>query len=412
MGALLLGSLAWGGTAYAAPNAATGISSVQQEGACTGVVKDATGVTVIGASVLVKGTTNGVITDIDGNFRLNNVKPGDIIQISYIGYVTQEIKWEGKPLNIIMREDTELLDEVVVVGYATVKKANLTGAVSAVDSEVLEERPITNLGQGLQGTIPNLIITTNPQPGSGSSFNVRGTTSLNGGSPLVLVDGVEMDPNLINPQDVASVSVLKDAASASIYGARAAYGVVLITTKGGKKNQPTRVSFDASVSFNSPTTRPSYMDSMEYATWMNTANMNTTLLISGYFFRFFIPLMCGRYISPSGLDHVRSVYLIPRPILHGRYISPRVPDPASQYILPRIVGCQIFRSFLLTLHPAPHFLHASRLTISTLASLYLCIPHLTLSAPRVSLARHLRSLIPPPLRRRSCEHKIIYFFIL
>ena len=293
LGALLLGSLAWGGTAYAAPNAATGISSVQQEGACTGVVKDATGVTVIGASVLVKGTTNGVITDIDGNFRLNNVKPGDIIQISYIGYVTQEIKWEGKPLNIIMKEDTELLDEVVVVGYATVKKANLTGAVSAVDSEVLEERPITNLGQGLQGTIPNLIITTNPQPGSGSSFNVRGLTSLNGGSPLVLVDGVEMDPNLINPQDVASVSVLKDAASASIYGARAAYGVVLITTKGGKKNQPTRVSFDASVSFNSPTTRPSYMDSMEYATWMNTANMNTN----------------GRNIfSQEEMDHIQAYY--------------------------------------------------------------------------------------------------------
>lgn len=118
------------------------------------------------------------------------------------------------------------MDEVVVVGYATVKKANLTGAVSAVDDKVLADRPIVNLGQGLQGTIPNLNITTSGKPGAGSSFNVRGETSINGGSPLVLVDGVQMDPNLINPQDVASVSVLKDAASASIYGARAAYGVI------------------------------------------------------------------------------------------------------------------------------------------------------------------------------------------
>lgn len=111
----------------------------------------------------------------------------------------------------------------------------MTGAVSALGEEMLADRPITDLGQGLQGAIPNLNITTSGQPGSGSSYNVRGETSINGGSPLVLVDGVEMDPNLINPADVASVSVLKDAASASIYGTKAAYGVVLITTKGGKR---------------------------------------------------------------------------------------------------------------------------------------------------------------------------------
>ena len=267
--AFLLASFAIGGTVLAAPSESQGIRAVQQDGTCTGVVKDATGETIIGASVLVKGTTNGVITDIDGNFQLRNVKPGDIIQISYVGFTTQEIKWDGKPLNVILREDTEILDEVVVVGYATVKKANLTGAVSAVDEEVLESRPIVNLGQGLQGTIPNLNITTSGQPGQGTTFNVRGETSINGGSPLVLVDGVEMDPDLINPQDVASVSVLKDAASASIYGARAAFGVVLITTKGGRKNQPTRVSLDASISWNSPTTRPEYMNSMEYVNWMN-----------------------------------------------------------------------------------------------------------------------------------------------
>lgn len=251
------------------------VKHTQQTSTCKGVVKDSQGETVIGASVVVKGTSNGTITGLDGDFSLSNVKKGDIIQISFVGYQTLEITFKGNPINVTLREDSQALEEVVVVGYGTQKKANLTGAVSAVTDEVLAERPIVNLGQGLQGTIPNLNITTSGQPGSGSTFNVRGETSINGGSPLVLVDGVEMDPNLINPQDVASVSVLKDAASASIYGSRAAYGVILITTKGGKKNQPTRVSLDASVSFNSPTTRPSYMDSMEYASWLNAANTTT-----------------------------------------------------------------------------------------------------------------------------------------
>ena len=249
--------------------------AVQQNGICKGVVKDAKGETIIGASVLVKGTSNGAITGIDGDFTLNDVKNGDVIQISYVGFTTQEVVWKGQPLAVTLREDSKALEEVVVVGYATVKKENLTGAVSAVDDKVLASRPIVNLGQGLQGTIPNLNVSTSSQPGKGSSFNVRGETSINGGSPLVLVDGVQMDPNLINPQDVASVSVLKDAASASIYGARAAYGVILITTKGGRKDMPTQVSFDASISFNSPTTRPDYMNSMEYANWLNTAGMTT-----------------------------------------------------------------------------------------------------------------------------------------
>ena len=174
-----------------------------------GVVVDQNGETVIGASVVVKGTTNGTITGLDGDFSIPNVKKGDVIVVSYVGYMNSEIIWEGKPLKIALKEDSKTLDEVVVVGYATVKKANLTGAVSAVDDKVLADRPIVNLGQGLQGTIPNLNITTSGQPGKGSSFNVRGETSINGGSPLVLVDGVQMDPNLINPQDVASVSVLR-----------------------------------------------------------------------------------------------------------------------------------------------------------------------------------------------------------
>ena len=161
IGMLLLCMALGIGTVRALPSGGVaGIQGTQQAGTCTGVVKDVTGETIIGASVVVKGTSNGVITDIDGNFQLRNVKPGDIIQITYVGFIPQEVEWEGKPLNVILKEDTELLDEVVVVGYATVKKANLTGAVSAVDEEVLESRPIVNLGQGLQGTIPNLNITT------------------------------------------------------------------------------------------------------------------------------------------------------------------------------------------------------------------------------------------------------------
>ena len=267
---LVIGALGFPATLQAKTGMEVSSPEMVQE-RVTGTVTDASG-PVIGATVMQKGTTNGTITDMDGKFSLDGVKKGDVIQITYIGYIMQEITYTGKPIKVTLVEDSKKLDEVVVVGYATVTKANLTGAVSAVDSKVLEDRPIINLGQGLQGTIPNLNITTSGQPGKGSTYNVRGETSINGGSPLVLVDGVEMDPNLINPQDVASVSVLKDAASASIYGARAAYGVILITTKTGKKNMPTQVSLDASISFNSPTTRPSYMNSMEYANWMNAAN--------------------------------------------------------------------------------------------------------------------------------------------
>ena len=240
-----------------------------------GTVLDNTGLPIIGANILIEGTTTGTVTDFDGNFELTAPANASIV-VSYIGYNKQIVPLKGqKKLRIVIIEDTQALDEVVVVGYATVKKANLTGAVSSVDSKVLEDRPITNLGQGLQGSVSNLNVTTSGRPGEGASFNIRGNMSLSGGSPLILVDGVEMDPNLINPQDVKSVSVLKDAASAAIYGSRAAYGVMLITTKSGKKNQDLKITFDASVSFNSPTSRPKYMESVDYATYMNAASQMT-----------------------------------------------------------------------------------------------------------------------------------------
>jgi TonB-dependent SusC/RagA subfamily outer membrane receptor len=165
-----------------------------------------------------------------------------------------------------MTSETELLDEIVVVGYGTQKKVNLTGAVESVSGSVLENRPITNIGQGLQGIVPNLNITMNNggAPGGASNFNIRGTTSLNGGSPFNLVDNVQMDANLVSPEDIESISVLKDAASAAIYGARAAYGVILITTKKGKMNQKPIVQLSTTAYWQNPALSFHNVNSMDF----------------------------------------------------------------------------------------------------------------------------------------------------
>ena len=274
VGMLLFLASMYGGVANAIPvENVAGIETIQQNGTATGVVKDALGEAVIGASVVVKGTTNGTITDFDGNFSLSGLKKGDIIQISFVGYQTQEIAWNGQALNVVLKDDAQALEEVVVVGYGTQKKANLTGAVAAVGGEVLENRPITNIGQGLQGVVPNLNVSMNSggAPGATSSFNIRGTNSLNGGSPLVLVDGVQMDPNLVNPDDVASISVLKDAASASIYGARAAYGVILITTKKGQSGKP-KVTLSATGYWQNPAKEMHNVNSVDFLKMKDLAN--------------------------------------------------------------------------------------------------------------------------------------------
>ena len=241
----LMGSLS--GAAYAAPSLANAddVKITQQTQTATGVVKDAMGETVIGASVVVKGTTNGTITDFDGNFSIPGVKKGDIIQISFVGYQTQEIVWEGKPLNVVLKDDTQALEEVVVVGFGSQKKADLTGAVSQVKmDEVLGDRPVINATAALQGTMPGLMVSGSSSPGQSKTFNIRGDLSINGGSPLVLIDNVEGDLSALNPDDIESVSVLKDAASSAIYGARAACGVILVTTKRPKND--TRFTFNYS----------------------------------------------------------------------------------------------------------------------------------------------------------------------
>ena len=250
--------------------------SSQQQKSVSGKVTDSTGAPLPGVSVVIKGTTIGIITDMDGTYNLQKVPTDATLVFSFVGMKTQEISIGGKSsINVTLEEETVGIEEVVAVGYGTQKKVNLSGAVAAVKGDVLENRPITNIGQGLQGVIPNLQVNqSNYAPGQGTSFNIRGYTSLNGGGPLILIDGVVQDPNLLNPDDVESVSVLKDAASAAIYGARAAYGVVLITTKKGKKEQRPTLNVTTSLSTTEATNIPEYTDSWQYITYMNNASKN------------------------------------------------------------------------------------------------------------------------------------------
>ena len=267
-----------GGTAFALPS--MGIDDVkmtQQDGTCTGVIKDTTGETVIGASVVIKGTTNGTITDFDGKFSLSGANKGDVIQISFVGYVTQEVVWDGKPLNVILKDDTQTLEEVVVVGFGTQKKVNLTGAVSTVGAKELASRPVNSVTDALQGTVAGMNFSTSSSGGTlnaSKDINIRGIGSIGKGSstsPLVLIDGMEGDLNSLNPQDIENISVLKDASASSIYGSRASGGVILVTTKGGKAGK-TVVNYNNSFRFNSPLNMPEMMDSYSWATYMNYAS--------------------------------------------------------------------------------------------------------------------------------------------
>lgn len=207
----------------------------------TGTVVDEKGETVIGANVKVKGEAIGAITDMDGKFTLKNVPVNAVLEISYIGYKNQEVRVGSQnDLSIRLKEDSELIDEVVVVGYASQKKVNLTGSVSSVNmDDIAEKRPITNLSSGLAGMAAGISVTSGSnKPGDdNASIMVRGQGTLNNSAPLIIIDGVESNINTVAPQDVESMTVLKDAASASIYGSRAANGVILITTKKGKQGK-------------------------------------------------------------------------------------------------------------------------------------------------------------------------------
>ena len=263
----------------------TALPALAQNGSVKCIVSDNAG-PMPGASVLVKGTTNGGITDVNGTVTLGNVPGNATLVVSFVGYETVEVPVAGKnTVRVTLKDDSTLLNETAVAGYGTQKKANLTGAVDQVGEEVFEARPNANLAQMLQGRVANLNLKfTDGRPNSSPSFNIRGKTSIGqGGSALVLIDGVEGNASLLNPNDIESVSVLKDAASSAIYGSRAPYGVVLITTKNAKKGTAT-VSYQANFSFETPTAMPDVVSDGYtwaehfYKSWYNYKGNNPTAI--------------------------------------------------------------------------------------------------------------------------------------
>ena len=244
----------------------------------TGTIVDEAGEPIIGANVLVEGTTNGTITDIDGKFTLN-VPENATLDVSYIGFLTQKINVKGQSdLKITLREDTQKLDEVVVVGYGTRLRKSLTGAVDQVNDEVFENRPVTNATQALQGASANLIIQSkNANPNDNSmNINIRGVSTMGNNDPLIVIDGLISSTgtlNNLNPNDIENVSVLKDAGSAAIYGSRAANGVILITTKKGAAGKP-KVTFNGQVGWQDPNILFHPVEGWQNAMLRNQANIN------------------------------------------------------------------------------------------------------------------------------------------
>ena len=242
----------------------------------TGKVVDANGEPVIGATVKEQGTANGTITDFDGNFALA-VADNAMLEVSYIGYKSQELKAvAGKILSVTLREDTEVVDEVVVGGYGTQKKVNLTGAVSSISSKDITESHASSTSTLLAGRLSGVITTNaNGIPGQGSSVSIRGKSSWNDAPVLYVVDGIQVDKSAfdaINVDEIENISVLKDA-SAAVYGSRAANGVILVTTKRGEDGKP-KFSFSSNWGISSPTAMPELLNAYEYATLWNEAQTN------------------------------------------------------------------------------------------------------------------------------------------
>jgi TonB-linked SusC/RagA family outer membrane protein len=243
----------------------------------TGTVTDEKGTSLPGATVQVKGTNQGILTDMNGKYSIDVASSNVTLTFSFVGYTMKEVAVQNQTsINVILSENLQDLGEVVVVGYGTQKKLNLTAAVDQVTSETLENRPVANVTQGLQGVMPNLNIRVlDGKPIQAPSYNIRGTTSIGqGGNALVLIDGVEGDPSLLNPNDIASVSMLKDAASASIYGARGAFGVVLITTKNPTKGK-TSINFSSNFAVKTPIGVPDFVtDGYTYVKMFSEAFVN------------------------------------------------------------------------------------------------------------------------------------------
>ncbi|GBU08026.1 SusC/RagA family TonB-linked outer membrane protein [Bacteroidales bacterium] len=253
------------------------VSEVSQaDSKISGLITDHTGESIIGASIVVVGTSNGTITDIDGKFSITASASARLL-VSYIGYQSIEISVNGQSsIKIVLIEDFKELDEFVVVGYGVQKKSSLTGSVSTLKTAALESRPVSSVSAALAGQMPGVTsIQTSGAPGSQTgSITIRGKNSINAASPLVIVDGVPGDMNTIDPSDIESLSVLKDASSAAIYGVQAANGVILITTKKGKKGDKAKVSYSGNVAWTSPTARLKFLGAGDYAMLYNEATLN------------------------------------------------------------------------------------------------------------------------------------------
>lgn len=255
------------------------VGTQQAQKKITGTVKDSKGLFLPGVTVVAKGTTAGTITDADGKYKLSVPSDTKTLVFSFVGMKTQEIIiGASSSVNVVLEEITIGMEEVVVVGYGTQKKANLTGAVASVSREVLENKPLPNVGEVLKGVSPNLNVSLSDwggEPGSRLNFNIRGMGTINGNdSPLILVDGVEMDINNLDPGNIESVSVLKDASASAIYGSRAPYGVILVTTKKGQKNEGVKIQYNNNLIMGTSLGVPHMLNSVTFATAYNQAAIN------------------------------------------------------------------------------------------------------------------------------------------
>ena len=249
------------------------------QGNVSGKVVDATGEPVIGASVVVKGTTTGAVTDIDGNFSIPNVPRNANLEISYIGFKTQSVSVSGKnAINVTLQEDRQMLDDVVVVGYGVQKKSDVTGAMASVSTEELNARPVNNALEALQGKAAGVDITTNERPGSLGSIRIRGERSLTAGNaPLYVVDGVPLMSasaiETLNPRDIETIDILKDASATAIYGSRGANGVVLVTTKQGRSGQM-RIDYTGTLTVSNIVDRSPSMSAADFIDFRRWAAYN------------------------------------------------------------------------------------------------------------------------------------------
>lgn len=277
--------VAIGSTAETMAANAHELSVSQQTSVFKGSVVDVNGEPLIGVNVLEKGTTNGTITDFDGKFTLNLSSPNAILVFSYIGYVSQEIPAKNQNgLKLVLKEDTETLDEVVVIGYGAVRKADVAGSVAVLDNKSFKDQPITQVSDALQGRVSGVQVESSGVPGGSVKIRVRGSGSINkSNDPLYVVDGIVRESGLdgINPEDIQSMQVLKDASSTAIYGSRGSNGVVLVTTKTGKAGA-TQITLDASVGVSNVYKRYDLLDTREYAQALVDAGKKTKEEMADY----------------------------------------------------------------------------------------------------------------------------------